>query len=67
MSDLASSSSSASTSQGVDGKETTDESSMLTLRDEEERDLEREREKGKSDNDIIRDIKVELKWEHAQL
>lgn len=61
MSDLASSSSSASTSQGVDGKETTDESSMSTLRDEEERDLEREREKGKSDNDIIRDIKVELK------
>jgi len=59
--DSASSSSSASTSQEVDGKDSTDDIATSALREEEEHEIEREREKGKSDGDIIRDMKVELK------
>ena len=60
--DSASSSSSTSAVQDVDGKESTDEPSTSALREDEEREIERERERGKSDSDIIRDIKIELKW-----
>ena len=57
------SSSSASTSQDGDSKEPTEESSTAALRDNEERDIEREREKGKSDGDYIEPfMKTELKW-----